>query len=112
MSSRWSRERTALEAIYRFEQRLCYCLLEKGMNQKRCHKLARRFLADVGALRCCGFTPLVRLRNVLHSWCEEIACMWRFTRNNGITEGFHTQIGGPPAPGLRLPQLPELSVAR
>ena len=82
----------ALEAIYRFKQRLCYCLLEKGRNPKRCHKLARRFLTDVGALRCCGFAPLVQLGNVLYAWREEIACMWRFTRNNGITEGFHTKM--------------------
>ena len=28
----------------------------------------------------------------LHSWREEIAAMWRFTKNNGITEGFHTKM--------------------
>jgi len=26
----------------------------------------------------------------LFAWREEIAAMWRFTRNNAITEGFHT----------------------
>ncbi|HEX3123910.1 MAG TPA: transposase, partial [Rhodanobacteraceae bacterium] len=26
------------------------------------------------------------------SWSAEIATMWRFTRNNGITEGFHTKM--------------------
>ena len=82
----------ALEAIYRFKQRLCYCLLEKGRNPKRCQKLARRFLTDVGALRGCGFAPLVQLGQTLYAWREEIACMWRFTRNNGITEGFHTKM--------------------
>ena len=86
------REHPALEPIYHFKQRLCYLLLEKGRNQKRCQKLARRFLCDVAALRCCGFAPLVQLGNTLHSWREEIACMWRFTRNNGITEGFHTKM--------------------
>ena len=25
-------------------------------------------------------------------WSEEIVRMWRFTKNNGITEGFHTKI--------------------
>ncbi|HSA60845.1 MAG TPA: transposase, partial [Nitrospiraceae bacterium] len=25
-------------------------------------------------------------------WSEEIVAMWRFTRNNGITEGFHTKM--------------------
>jgi hypothetical protein len=39
-------ETPALEAIYRFKQRLRYCLLEKGMNQERCQKLTRRFLAQ------------------------------------------------------------------
>ena len=86
------RERPALAAIYRFKQRLCYALLKKSCNQKRCQKLAQRFLADIAALRCCGFAPLVALGNTLHSWREEIACMWRFTRNNGITEGFHTKM--------------------
>lgn len=28
----------------------------------------------------------------LHSWSEEIARMWRFTRSNGITEGFHNKM--------------------
>ncbi len=81
-------ERPALAAIYRFKQRLCRVLLEKGCNQKRCHKLARRFLADVQALRCSGFAPLVQLGNTLFPWRKEIACTWRFTRNNGITEAF------------------------
>jgi hypothetical protein len=35
------------------------------------------------------------------TWREEIACMRRFTRNNGITEGFHTKMEW-------LPQLPKL----
>src|SRR6185312_468780 len=86
------KEKPALEAIYCFKQRLCYSLLEKSCNQKRCRKLARRFLRDVTALRGCGFAPLVQLGNTLYAWREGIACMWRFTRNNGITEGFHTKM--------------------
>ena len=35
---------------------------------------------------------LVALGNTLHSWKEEIATMWRFNRNNSITEGFHTKM--------------------
>ena len=85
-------DRPELEAIYCFKQRLCYSLLEKHRNQKRCQKLARRFLRDIAALRCCGLAPLMALGNTLHSWREEIATMWRFTRNDGITEGFHTKM--------------------
>ena len=32
------------------------------------------------------------LANTLENWSAEIACMWRFTKNNGITEGFHTKM--------------------
>ncbi|MBZ5606305.1 MAG: transposase, partial [Acidobacteriia bacterium] len=34
----------------------------------------------------------VTLGQTLQSWSQEIAAMWRFTRNNGITEGFHTKM--------------------
>ena len=36
------------------QQRLCCLLLEKGRNQKRWGKLARRFLREVASLRGCG----------------------------------------------------------
>ena len=38
------------------------------------------------------FPQLVTLGETLDNWKEEIACMWRFTRNNGITEGFHNKM--------------------
>ena len=28
----------------------------------------------------------------MHSWREEIVTLWRFTRSNGITEGFHNKM--------------------
>ena len=86
------KQRPALEVIYRFKQRLCYLLTEKHHTQKKCRQLAGRFLRDIAFLRDCGLAPLVQLGNTLHAWREEIACMWRFTRNNGITEGFHTKM--------------------
>ena len=86
------RQYPALDAIYSFKQRLCYLLLEKGRNQKRCRNLAHRLLRDISALRGCGFAPLLQLGQTLHAWREEIATMWRFTRNNAITEGFHTKM--------------------
>jgi transposase len=90
--SDYLRHRPALEQIYRFKQRLSYLLLEKGCNQARCRKLAIRFLRQVASLRYCALAPLVALGHTLHAWREEIATMWRFTRNNAITEGFHNQI--------------------
>jgi transposase len=90
--SDYLRERPALEQIYRFKQRLSYLLLEKGCNQARCRKLATRFLRQVASLRYCGLAPLVALGHTLYAWREEIATMWRFTRNNAITEGFHNKM--------------------
>lgn len=90
--SAYLKQRPALELIYRFKQRLCYLLKEKHHNQKKCRQLAGRFLRDIAFLRDCGLAQLVQLGNTLHTWREEIACMWRFTRNNGITEGFHTKM--------------------
>jgi transposase len=58
-----------LETIYRFKQRLCYLLLKKHRTHKQCEQL-------------------VQLGQTLVAWSEEIVAMWRFTRNNGITEGF------------------------
>ena len=39
-----------------------------------------------------GLAQLVTLGDTLQSWSEEIVRMWRFTRSNGITEGFHNKM--------------------
>ena len=38
------------------------------------------------------FSPLQTLAATITGWIEPIACMWRTTRNNGITEGFHRKM--------------------
>jgi len=85
-------ERPALELIYRFKQRLCYLLLKKHKTRKQCQELVPRFLRAVEELRQSGLAQLVVLGETLHCWSEEIARMWRFTRSNGITEGFHNKM--------------------
>jgi transposase len=82
----------ALELIYRFKQRLAYLLLKKNRTRKQCEKLAPRFLRAIYQLRQAGLPQLVALGDTLHSWAAEIACMWRFSRSNGITEGFHNKM--------------------
>lgn len=82
----------ALRQIYRFKQRLCYLLLKKHRTKKQCVPLVRRFLKALHELSQCGLTQLVQLGQTLSAWSVEIATMWRFTRNNGITEGFHTKM--------------------
>jgi len=82
----------AVETIYRFKQRLCYLLLKKHRTRKQCEKLAPRFFRAIYQLQNAGLPQLVTLGQTLASWASEIGAMWRFTRNNGITEGFHTKM--------------------
>jgi transposase len=85
-------EHPALELIYRFKQRLTSLLLKKHRTRKQCQKLAPRFLRAVDQLRQAGLPQLVQLGQTLYAWRNEIAAMWRLTRNNGITEGFHNKM--------------------
>jgi len=82
----------AVREIYRFKQRLCYLLLKKHRTKNKCRPLAGRFLKAICQLREAILPQMVTLGETLDSWKEEIARMWRFTRNNGITEGFHTKM--------------------
>ena len=85
-------EKPALESVYRFKQKLCHLLLEKHHNVRKCAKLIPRLLRAIADLKAAILPSLVQLGHTLHAWREEIATMWRFTRNNGITEGFHTKM--------------------
>jgi transposase len=91
LTAYWA-QHPALEVIYRFKQRLCDLLLKKHRNRKQCEALAPRFLSAVYQLRQAGLAQLVQLGDTLNCWSEEIVAMWRFTRNNGITEGFHNKM--------------------
>ena len=82
----------ALREIWRFKQRLCYLLLKRHRTRKQCIHLVNRFLKALHELSQAGLAQLVQLGQTLSSWSEEIGRMWRFTRNNGITEGFHTKM--------------------
>ena len=53
-------------------------------------------LAFSGLFTSCArqvaFAPLVQLGQTLAAWSEEIVAMLRFTRYNGISEGFHNKM--------------------
>jgi transposase len=82
----------ALAVLYEFRERLCRLLLLRRQTAKACRHLAPVLLNLLDQLRDSGFAELQSLGQTLHSWREEVARMWRFTRNNGITEGFHTKM--------------------
>jgi len=82
----------AFKAIYQFKQNLAELLCKRSRSRKQCHKLVHRLFAAIAELKTCPMPQLVQLGQTLFSWKEEIALMWRFTRNNAITEGFHNKM--------------------
>jgi transposase len=78
--------------VYQFKQRLCRLLRFKHRTKVQCRRLVPHLLRAIDHLKSSSFHPLSQLGQTLDSWKEEIARMWRFTKNNGITEGFHTKM--------------------
>ena len=82
----------ALESVYDFKQRLTRLLLHKHRTARQCRELIPAWLDQLRELAGSAFPHMAQLGRTLASWSTEIARMWRFTRNNGITEGFHTKM--------------------
>jgi transposase len=78
-----------LEAIYRIKQRLNRLLLRRTMNKKTARRQLPKLMKLLEQLKA---SPLRSLANTLISWLEAIVGMWRFSKTNGITEGFHTKM--------------------
>lgn len=78
-----------LQALYFAKQQLNGFLVPKAMKAKRASKLLPKFLA---LLRLFEQSPAKALAATLTSWLEPVVRMWRFSKSNGITEGFHTKM--------------------
>jgi transposase len=81
-----------LATTYGFKQRLCHLLLKKHRTRKQCLPLAPCLLRSIRHLRTSGLAQMITSGETLDSWKAEIATMWRFTKSNGITEGFHNKM--------------------
>jgi transposase len=82
----------AIRILYEAKEVLCTLLNIKHRTKKACQPLIKRLIDWIWKLRYSGFPAMETLAETLDSWSSEIACMWRFTKNNGITEGFHTKM--------------------
>jgi transposase len=89
---KYFKENPAIGMIYDAKQSICELLNVKHRTAKQVKKLIPQFLRWIDLLKDTPFPPLQTLADTLESWQEEIVRMWRFTRNNGITEGFHTKM--------------------
>jgi transposase len=81
-----------LQTLHEEMHRLRQLMNHKHQSKKQCKEHAGRLLATIRHLRENQATPLQTLANTLDDWIKPIACMWRFARNNGITEGFHRKM--------------------
>ena len=82
----------AIEAIYQFQQQLHSLLMNRALTQKACRKIIPTFLEMLGELKQSAFKALASLGKTLSIWKDEVARMWRFSKSNGITEGFHRKM--------------------
>jgi len=90
--SDYLRSHEMVRLLYDFKNDLCRLLNIKHRTKRQCRALVPRLREAIRQLRESKFPFLVTLGNTLEDWQEEIARMWRYTRNNGITEGFHTKM--------------------
>ncbi|WP_423202739.1 ISL3 family transposase [Legionella nagasakiensis] len=90
--NRYLERQPAIAAIYDFKQELHQLLTKKHCTAKECKRLLPRFLEMVKELKQSAFQHLRTLGNTLFKWREEVVRMLRFTKNNGITEGFHRKM--------------------
>ena len=82
----------AIRIVYEAKEALCALLNIKCRTKQNCQPLIKRLLDWIWKLRYSGLPAMETLAETLNNWSAEIACMWRFTKNNRITEGFHTKM--------------------
>lgn len=78
-----------LQALYFAKQQLNGFLVLKTLKRKRAEKLLPKFLRLIEQFER---SPASALAATLRAWLEPIVRMWRFSKTNGITEGFHTKM--------------------
>jgi transposase len=81
-----------LEGIQALKEKLCGLLALKTQSKSSCRRHIRTLLELIATLKQSGLEPACTLGQTLSAWTEEIVRMWRFTRTNGITEGFHRKM--------------------
>ena len=79
----------ALKALYFAKQQLNGFLVMKSLTRKRAQKMMPQLLSLIEQFEQ---SPARALAQTLRAWLEPIVRMWRFTKSNGITEGFHTKM--------------------
>ena len=75
--------------LYVAKQKLVRLMLLKTLTVRRARAKLPRLFELLDQLRD---SPLRVLAKTLTRWLEPIVAMWRFSKSNGITEGFHNKM--------------------
>ena len=89
---RYLQSKPGLEALYKFKNRFVKILNLKEMKFRYARKVIGYFNTLTHFLNKSKFKPLMSLAKTLENWQEEILRMMRYTKSNGITEGFHNKM--------------------
>lgn len=81
-----------LKPLYDFKQDLAQLLLKKRLRKNEAKQLIPQLLWHVHECIQSPWEGLQTLGKTLQSWIEPIVRMWRFSKSNGITEGFHNKM--------------------
>lgn len=79
----------AIQTAYEFKEELCELLNHKAQTKNKCADLITKLREKVWYLLNDAPKIFQELGKTIRFWFVPIICMWRFTKSNGITEGFH-----------------------
>ena len=82
----------AIKLAYEFKERLCELLNRKHQTAKECMRNIRELKRMMKQMKYEATQEFERLAETISEWFTPIIRMWRFTKNNGITEGFHRKM--------------------
>ena len=86
------KENPAIELAYEFKEKLCELLNKKSQTAKQCKNNIRKLKGMMKVMKYEAPTEFGKLAETISEWFAPIIRMWRFTKNNGITEGFHRKM--------------------
>jgi len=81
-----------LKTIYDFKQRLTHLMRLKQLSKDTTWLKIHDLLPMIEQLKTSAIEAMKTLGETLHAWKNEIGRMWRFSRNNSITEGLHNKM--------------------
>lgn len=82
----------AIKVAYEFKGRLCELLNRKSQTAKQCKVNIRELKEMMKQMKYNATMEFEKLAETISELFAPIIRMWRYTKNNGITEGFHRKM--------------------